>query len=80
MIPRPILRFLVFSLPILVVAFGVLMGGAALAEALHDAMGSRVLRWVAMGCLMLLVGDAIALVVILGLKALREDDDTPPLE
>ena len=78
MIPRPFLRFLVFSLPILVVAFGVLMGASALAEALHDAVGSRVLRWVAMTCLMLLVSDALLLVGILGLNSLGDDDDSPP--
>lgn len=80
MIPQPILRFLVFSLPVLVVAFGVLMGASALAEALQDAAGSRVLRWVAMTCLMLLVADALLLVGSLGLKSLGDDDESTPSE
>ena len=77
MIPRPLLRFLVFSLPVLVVAFGVLMGASALAESLHDTVGSRVLRWVAMASLMLLVGDALLLVGILGFNSLGDDENSP---
>lgn len=79
MIPRPVLTALVFALPLLVVAFSVLMGGAALASATEDIPGAQALRWVAIGVLMLSLVDIVLLVGVLGLNALgRGNDDSGP--
>ncbi len=75
MIPRQILTALVFALPVLVVAFGVLMGGSVLAQAVQDSPGSVVLRWIAIGVLLLMVTDIVLLVGALGIKALGDQDD-----
>ncbi|MBC8870580.1 MAG: hypothetical protein H8E44_14250 [Planctomycetes bacterium] len=75
MIPRRILTVLVFSLPVLVVAFGVLMGGFILAQATLDAAGAKVLRWVAVSALMLTIADVVLLVGALGINALGDRDD-----
>ena len=72
MVPKPVLTVLVFALPILIVGYGVLMGGYALAQALQDQVAALVLRWVAAGCLILLVIDLILLVGSLGVNALAE--------
>ena len=74
MIPRPVLSILVYALPLLVVSFSVLMGGYSLASATQDATGATVLRWIAMGTLILLVSDMVLLMGVLGLKALGEQD------
>ncbi|MDG2380233.1 MAG: hypothetical protein P8N76_01025 [Pirellulaceae bacterium] len=63
--------FLVVALPVLVVAFAVLMGGYALSVVAQDAAGARVLWWVAMVCIMLLVMNVILLVGLLGFEHLR---------
>ena len=75
MIPRSILTMLVFALPLLVVAFSVLMGGSALASATGDLSGAKALRWVAIGVLLLGVVDMVLLVGVLGLNALGRNDD-----
>jgi len=74
-IPRRILTILVFALPVLVVAFGVLMGGFVLAQAVEDAPGAKVLRWIAIGILMLTIADVVLLVGVLGVRALGDQDD-----
>jgi hypothetical protein len=70
---------LVFALPVLVVAFAVILGAAQLAAAMEDAAGGRALLWVAIGALILLVIDVLLLVGVLGLKSLGADspDDEP---
>ena len=75
MIPRPVLTILVFALPLLVVAFSVLMGGSALASATEDMPGAQALRWVAIGILMFTIVDIVLLVGVLGLNALGRGDD-----
>jgi hypothetical protein len=67
---RRILTVLVFAQFVLLVAFAVLVGGYALAAATSDSPGATVLWWVAMGCLMLIVADALLLVGVLGISAL----------
>lgn len=74
---RCILRFLVFSLPLLVVAFAILMGAAWLSDALHDPFGARCLRWVAAVALMFIVGDVLFVVGMLGLEAVACDIPAP---
>lgn len=67
---RRLLLILVFSQFVLLVALAVLFGGYALAGATSDAPGATVLWWMAMGCLMLIVTDALLLVGVLGISAL----------
>jgi len=76
LIPRRFLTTLVFALPLMVFAFAVLMGAAALTQAMQDAVGARVLRWVAGGVLVLAVTDMLLLLCVLGLKALNDNDHT----
>jgi hypothetical protein len=75
MIPRPLLATLVFALPILTLTFGVVMGASSLSGGLGDAAGARGLFWVAIAALVLLVIDSVALLVVLGLRALNERRD-----
>ena len=79
MIPRPLLLVLVYGLPVLVVAFAVILGAASLAQAMGDAAGGRALVWVATAALILLIIDVLLLVGALGLAALGSDsrDDEP---
>lgn len=73
MIPRRLIAALLLPVPILLVAFAVLMGGSALA----DAVAGRVLFWIAIAALLLLVIDLILLVLALALRAAdpRADDE-----
>jgi len=68
-VPRSVLVVLVFALPVLVVAFGVLMGGAMLAQATLDEGGALALRWTAAAALMLLIVDLVLLIGALGWNA-----------
>jgi hypothetical protein len=74
-LPRSVFAILVFALPVLVVAFGILMGGSALARATEDLPAANVLQWVALSLLMLTLVDLVLLVGALGLKALAEEND-----
>lgn len=65
---------LVLALPVLIVAFAVLMGGWGLAQGLGDPGGAAALRWIAIACLLLLVMDALLLLLALGLSAIEERD------
>jgi hypothetical protein len=76
-IPRRFLVILVYALPLLVVAFAVLTGGAALAQATQDAPGALVLRWIASAILMLAITDLVLLVGVLGVNAVHDDRDRP---
>ncbi|HUE69525.1 MAG TPA: hypothetical protein VMP01_01445 [Pirellulaceae bacterium] len=73
MIPRRLIAALLLPVPVLLVAFAVLMGGSALA----DAVAGRVLFWTAIAALLLLVIDLILLVLALALRAAdpRADDE-----
>jgi hypothetical protein len=75
MIPRRLLTTLVFALPVLIVAFGVILGAAELAKALGDTAGARGLFWIAIAALILLLIDALLLLGVLGLQALDEPRD-----
>jgi len=67
---RRILIVLVFSLPLLVVSFAVLMGGYALVEATGDQTAALVLFWVAMSCLVVLAINLVLLAGVLGVYVL----------
>jgi hypothetical protein len=77
---RHLLSSLVFALPVLVLVLAVVLGGSGLARALGDAALARGLAIVAAGALVLLVCDVLALLTLLGLRALDEDRRTrlPP--
>ena len=76
MIPRKVLQTLVFVLPICLVGFAVLMGGATLTQAMKDETGARVLTWVAVGILLIGIMDVLLLVIALGMNALNEDRES----
>ncbi len=75
---RPLLKILACGLPLLMVMFGVLMGGYAMAEATgppNEAnIGAAVLWYVAMASLLLLSANIILLVGLLGLDAAFHSD------
>ena len=71
---RKAVRVLVFILPVLVVAFGVLMSAVALCSATGDQAGADILYRIAMGTLCLLVINLLLLVGGLGALAIGEDD------
>ena len=71
---RKFLVGLVFLLPISLVGFAVLIGGYVLATASEDVLGSGVLWWAAMICLLVFVADLILLIGVLGIKALDTRD------
>ena len=75
MVPKPILTVLVYALPILIVGYGVLMGGSALAGGLQDAVAALALRWIAAGILLLLATDLVLLIGVLGVNALGSQHD-----
>ena len=79
--PRRLLTALVFGLPILGTAFVVVMGGYLLVAAMGDVMAARVLQWIGATLLMLIVGDALLLVALLGVFWLsygeKDDQDEP---
>lgn len=74
MIPRRILATLVFGLPVLTVAFAVLMAGVLLAEGLADPVAARALRWGAIAVLMILTVDGALLIGVLGFQAWADAD------
>ena len=67
---RRLLLILVFAQFVLLVALAVSVGGYALAAATSDPTGATVLWWITIGCLMLIVTDALLLVGVLGISAL----------
>lgn len=73
MTSRRLLSILVFSLPIIVVAFGIVMGSHALFVAAGDAAAAVATRWVGGSLAMLLVMDLILLVAMLGIRQLAEE-------
>ncbi len=74
-IPRRFLAVLVLALPVLVVTFAVLAGASLLAGGMGDVLGAAALRWVAISALIVLVIDALLLLAVLGLRAVREEDE-----
>jgi len=77
-VQRRFLAVLVYALPVLIVAFAVLMGGYGLAQGAGDDGGAAPLRIAAIAILVLLVVDLILLVGLLGMLALPGEEDRPP--
>lgn len=63
---RRLLWSLVVGLPLLVVIYAVVMGGAALLAQLGDPSGALGLRWVGFIVAMLFVAGAVLLLLLLG--------------
>jgi hypothetical protein len=55
---------------VLVVSFGVLMGGFGIATSAEDAAGAHALRWMAIACALLLLVDCLLLLAALGIEQL----------
>lgn len=69
-----VLRYLVFTLPVLVVSFAVLMGAAAIARLAGDEVAEWLLNSAGVVALLLMAVDMILLVCALGLKSLIDSD------
>ncbi len=78
MVSKRTLTVLVLALPVLVVAFAVVMGGWGLAQGMGDPAGATALRWVAVACLLLLVMDGVLLLMALGLNAIEASGARQP--
>jgi hypothetical protein len=68
------LAWLVYALPVLVTLVASALGGYALATALADAWAARTLLLCGCLLLLLLTADALLVVMILGLRAVAEDE------
>jgi len=74
-VSRRLLMVLVYAMPVLIIAFAVVMGGQSLAAAVEDTTGALVLRWIGAVCMMLLAVDVTLLMGVLGLEALNNSQD-----
>jgi hypothetical protein len=74
-IPRLPLKILVYTFPLLIVTFAVLMGAQALSAATGDAAGAGVLRGLAIGTMVLLLVDMLLLLGLLGFESLTRHED-----
>lgn len=71
-IPRPLLACLVFSLPVLIVAFAVVAAGYLLTAGGTDPGAAQALQIAGVVLMMLVTIDVILLVGVLGLSALAD--------
>lgn len=78
MIPRRVIVALLIPAPVLIATFAVLLGGSALAQATEDHIAANVLKWVAVGALILLTVDLLLLVLALGVNAVARGEDDGP--
>ena len=81
MIPRFVLPTLFALFAVLIITFGVLMGGYGIATAVGDADGGYVLWWLAMSCIILLTIDCLLLLATLTclhIDETRKDKCQPP--
>lgn len=72
---RRTLLVLVVGMPLVVVLYAVVMGGAALLATLGDAAGALGLRWVGFGLASLFVASAVLLLLLLGWERLSREDE-----
>jgi hypothetical protein len=75
---RRLLTILVFTLPLWPAAATIVFVGSFVAEAAGDKGGAYFLRWVGWVAVMLLVLDLFAVALLLGIRALRDDDRDRP--
>lgn len=71
---RKLLATLVYALPLLPAVVMIVFVGSFVAQAAGDAGGAYLLRWIGWAAFMLLVLDLFTLALLLGLKALGEDE------
>jgi hypothetical protein len=76
-IPRFVFTTLLSIMAVLIVSFGVLMGGFGIATAAGDAAGARGLLWLAIACALLLVVDCLLLLAALGIEQLARGNCQP---
>jgi len=74
LILRKVLIVLVIALPLLLVAFSVVMAFYAIVQAGQDAVAANALWWIAMGILLLGTIDLVAIVGVLGIQAIDDSD------
>lgn len=74
---RRALLGLVIGLPLLVVIYAIVMGGAALLDTLGDANGALGLRWAGTVLAMLFVAGSVVLLLILGWKQITSNEFGP---
>jgi hypothetical protein len=74
-VPRFVFTTLLSLLAVLVVSFGALMGGFAIATSASDTGGAQGFWWLAMGCLLLLIIDCVLLLGALGIEYLERSKD-----
>ncbi len=72
---RRCLLVLVAGLTVSIVAFAVLMAFQAIFSALGDVAAARILFGIAIACLILLAVDVLLLVGVLGMLAVRDQND-----
>ena len=71
---RRILWTVVVGLPLLVVVYAVVMGGAALLAQLGDEPGALGLRWVGFFLAMLFLAGAVVLLLLLGWERISREE------
>jgi predicted MFS family arabinose efflux permease len=71
---RSLLAALVYAVPLLPAVATIVFVGSFVAQAAGDPGGAYFLRWVGWVTLMVLVLDFFALALMLGLRALRDDE------
>lgn len=75
MLVRQALLGLVVGLPLIVVIYAVVMGGAALLATLGDAGGALALRWVGFVLACLFAAGAMVLLLVLGWERISHPED-----
>lgn len=73
MISNKVVSTLLAALAILTVACAVLLGFQTLPLALRDTAAALALRWICLGCVILLITDLVLLVGALSVRALERD-------
>ena len=72
---RSALAYQVAALPVLLIAYAVVMAGAALLESLGDALGSQVLRWIGTVLVILFATCALGVLFLLGWERSSQHDE-----
>jgi hypothetical protein len=75
LVPQRVLLFLIAVAVVLLISGLVTLGLGELLAALEDELGSRVVKYVALGCAALCVVDLICLVLAQGLNSLAQNDE-----
>lgn len=74
---RRALLGLVVGLPLLVVIYAIVMGGAALLDTLGDPSGALGLRWAGTVLAMLFIAGGVVMLLLLGWKQITSDELGP---